>query len=107
MRRLLSALLMSVIALPLLAVRPAQAFDDHEKHERREREARRAVAAHRVYDPYRRDYHAWDVRERRAYREYLAERHRSYVAYERQRAAQRRAYWRWRHEREERLEHRR
>jgi hypothetical protein len=29
------------------------------------------------------------------------------VRYQRQRLAERRAYWRWRHEREERLEHRR
>jgi hypothetical protein len=61
----------------------------------------------RTYDPYRRDYHAWDRREERAYRSYLAERHRAYVTYQRQKLAQRRAYWRWRHEREERFEHRR
>jgi hypothetical protein len=65
------------------------------------------ITIHRVYDPYRRDYHVWNRREREEYREYLAARHRRYVAYERQRAAERRAYWRWRHEREERLEHRR
>jgi hypothetical protein len=61
----------------------------------------------RIYDPYRRDYHTWDQREEHAYRAYLAERHRSYVTYQRQRLAQRRAYWHWRHEREERLEHER
>jgi len=61
----------------------------------------------RIYDPYRRDYHVWDQREDRAYRAYLAERHRSYVTYRRQRLAERRAYWRWRHEREERVEHER
>lgn len=58
----------------------------------------------RVYDPYRRDRHYWDAREQRAYREYLAERHHRYVIYRRQSLAERRAYWRWRHEREERLE---
>ena len=58
----------------------------------------------RVYDPYRHDYHRWDRGEERAYRAYLAERHRSYVTYHRQRLAERRAYWHWRHEREERLE---
>jgi len=58
----------------------------------------------RVFDPYRHDYHRWNAAERRSYREYLAARHRRYVAYERQRAAERRAYWHWRHER---LEHRR
>jgi hypothetical protein len=65
------------------------------------------VTNRRVYDPYRRDYHVWDRGERRAYREYLSERHQRYLAYERQRAAERRAYWRWRHERQERLEHER
>jgi hypothetical protein len=49
----------------------------------------------------------WTRDEQRAYREYLTERHRAYVAYEHQRAAERRAYWHWRHEREERLEHER
>jgi hypothetical protein len=58
----------------------------------------------RVYDPYHHDYHVWNQREQRMYRAYLAERHRSYIAYRRQRLAERRAYWRWRHER---LEHER
>src|SRR5262249_20698883 len=58
----------------------------------------------RVYDPYRHDYHYWDRREERAYRAYFAERHRSYLAYRHQQLAQRRAYFRWRHEREERLQ---
>jgi hypothetical protein len=61
----------------------------------------------RTYDPYRRDYHTWDGREEHRYRVYLAERHHAYVSYRRQREAERRAYWRWRHERDERLEHRR
>ena len=65
------------------------------------------TARRRVNDPYRRDYHVWNRREQQQYREYLAERHRAYVAYLRQRAAERRAYWHWRHEREERREHRR
>jgi hypothetical protein len=59
----------------------------------------------RIYDPYGRDYHYWDRVEERRYRAYLAERHHAYVAYQRQRLAERRAYWRWRHEREERREH--
>ncbi len=65
------------------------------------------TASRRVYDPYRRDYHVWTRAENRAYRSYLAERHRAYVAYQRQRLAERRAYWRWRHERAERIEHER
>jgi hypothetical protein len=61
----------------------------------------------RVYDPYRRDYHYWDRVEERRYRAYLAERHRAYVRYERQRLAERREYWRWRHHEHEEWEHRR
>jgi hypothetical protein len=57
----------------------------------------------RVYDRSHRDYHVWDSREDREYRQFLAERHRRYVAYARQRRAQQSAYWEWRHER---LEHR-
>ena len=60
----------------------------------------------RVYDPYRRDYHDWDRVEERRYRGYLAARHRAYVGYERQRLAERRAYWRWRHHEHEEREHR-
>jgi hypothetical protein len=60
-----------------------------------------AAVVIRVYDPYHHDYHRWDRAEQARYREYLRERHRSYVAYEHQRAEQRRAYWRWRHEHDE------
>jgi hypothetical protein len=67
----------------------------------------RASLTVRIFDPFRHDYHAWNRREDRAYRSYLASRHRAYVRYERQRLADRRAYWRWRHEREERFERRR
>lgn len=96
MRRLISALLLStsaIIAVPLGAsgaVPPST-----------------TTAPHRVYDPYRHDYHRWTRAEERSYRSYLAERHRAYMAYQRQRAAERRAYWRWRHDRHERLEHER
>lgn len=69
--------------------------------------AHRRVVRVRVYDPYRRDYHKWSRDEDRAYRAYLSERHRRYVGYQRLRLNERRAYWHWRHEREERLEHRR
>ncbi|HEV3060218.1 MAG TPA: hypothetical protein VGY48_18380 [Vicinamibacterales bacterium] len=56
----------------------------------------------RVYDRRHRDYHVWDGREDREYRQYLTERHHRYVAYARQRRAQQSAYWQWRHERLER-----
>src|SRR5579872_2803930 len=96
MPRLFSALIMTTtLAVPMIASTRAWAGEPRA----------RATITLRIYDPYRRDYHAWDSGEERAYRAYLAERHRSYVTYQRQRLAQRRAYWRWRHEREERLEH--
>ena len=58
----------------------------------------------RIYDTGHHDYHRWTSREQHAYREYLESRHLAYVRYARQRAQERRAYWRWRHER---LEHER
>jgi hypothetical protein len=94
MRRTCSALVLTAaLALPLAV--PPGAFA-----------GTRAIGTIvvRVYDPYRHDYHRWDRGEEHSYREYLAARHRRYVAYQRQRAAERRAYWHWRHEREERLE---
>ena len=95
MRRLVSAVLV-IAAIALATPTSGFASERHYRH--------RAVSV-RVYDPYRHDYHRWDNDEERAYRAYLAQRHRSYVTYRRQRLAERRAYWRWRHEREERLEH--
>jgi hypothetical protein len=62
------------------------------------------TVGHRVYDRDHHDYHVWDSRENRSYRQYLIERHRRYVAYSRQRRLQQSAYWQWRHER---LEHER
>src|SRR5580704_13158364 len=47
------------------------------------------VGRHRVYDRDHRDYHAWNRREDRAYRQYLAERHLRYVRYARQQRVQR------------------
>lgn len=96
MRRLISALLVSaaaVLSVPSISAAAGPAST--------------TTAPHRVYDPYRHDYHSWTRDEERAYRAYLAERHHAYVAYRKQQAAERRAYWHWRHEREERLEHER
>ena len=89
MRRILAALLATAAITPAVAT-TASAASVH------------SAVVVRVYDPYRHDYHRWDGRERRAYRAYLNERHRSYITYRRQRLAERRAYWHWRHER---LEH--
>ena len=92
MRRMWSVLILSAtLAGPISATRlfaaPAATGD--------------AAIVVRVYDPYHHDYHRWDRAEQARYREYLRERHRSYVAYRNQREAERRAYWHWRHEREE------
>ena len=50
-----------------------------------------------VYDPYRNDYHRWDGREQRAYRQYWEERHRKYRKYGRLNDGEKREYWDWRH----------
>jgi uncharacterized protein YecT (DUF1311 family) len=88
------------VSAALLAPMGAFAFaspqDDHERHEREE---------HRVYDPYRKDYHNWDQRENEAYRHWLEERHEAYVDYERLKHKEQRAYWNWRHNHEEHEEH--
>jgi hypothetical protein len=54
----------------------------------------------RYYDRDRRDYHAWNEAESRAYRHWLMEerRERRYRELRRLNAEQQRAYWRWRHE---------
>src|SRR5437899_12105831 len=96
MRRIFSALVMTTtLAAPFVV--PTSAFAG----ERRET----VTITARTYDPYRRDYHVWDRREERAYRAYLAARHRAYVMYQRERLAQPRSSWRWRPEREERSAH--
>ena len=96
MRRVFSALLMTAtMAAPMMV--PAQALANGSGVS--------ATVTFRVYDPYRHDYHPWGPHEEHRYRVYLAERHRAYLAYERQRVADRRAYWRWRHEREEHERH--
>ena len=56
----------------------------------------------RLFDRSHRDYHNWNDSEDRSYRAYLAERHRRYVVFERQRRAQQTAYWRWRHAHQDR-----
>lgn len=99
MRRAISAVL---LAASLGMAAPAVAFDDGATPT-----ILKAADVHVrvVLDPFRHDYHRWTPAEERTYRGYLAERRRSYVSYERQREAERRAYWRWRHEREEQREH--
>ena len=98
MRRVFSAVLVTAsLAAPIIGVTSASAGEPRVH----------ANITLRIFDPDHHDYHAWDQREERAYRQYLAERHRRYVTYQHQRLAEQRAYWRWRHERGERIEHER
>ena len=55
---------------------------------------------HRYYDRERRDWHAWNENENRAYRHWLMEERREqrYREYRRLKANEQRAYWRWRHD---------
>lgn len=52
----------------------------------------------RVYDPGHKDYHNWDDREDKAYRQYLTDQHMKYHDYKHISKAQQRAYWNWRHD---------
>ena len=52
----------------------------------------------RLHDRDRDDYHVWNEGEERAYRAYLAERHREYVDYHRLNRHDQADYWHWRHD---------
>jgi hypothetical protein len=56
-----------------------------------------AGCAARIYDEPRQDYHHWNGREERAYRVYLAERHREYREFGRLERRDQEEYWEWRH----------
>jgi hypothetical protein len=51
----------------------------------------------RIRDRDHGDYHAWNDREDRAYRQFLAERRREYRDFFRLRDREQREYWSWRH----------
>jgi hypothetical protein len=51
----------------------------------------------RIYDEPNRDYHRWDAREDRAYREYLREQRREYREFRVLDRRDQEGYWRWRH----------
>jgi hypothetical protein len=55
------------------------------------------VDTHRYYDRDARDYHQWNDQEDRAYRAYLTEQHREYRGFAKNKAAQQREYFKWRH----------
>ena len=52
----------------------------------------------RYYDRDGRDYHTWNDHEDRAYRAYLGEQHREYVAFPKVKRSQQTEYFRWRHQ---------
>ena len=55
------------------------------------------VARVRLYDEPGRDYHRWNSREDRAYREFLREMRREYREFRRLSRSDQEEYWRWRH----------
>lgn len=54
-----------------------------------------------VYDEPYATQRVWDGREQAAYRRWEAERRMEHVEYQRRSAAERRAYWQWRHDHQE------
>ena len=58
------------------------------------------VKTRRYYDPYHKDYHAWNGDEDRAYRHWATEeRHETQVRdFNRLKRQQQGEYWRWRHD---------
>jgi hypothetical protein len=77
-------------ALPQRGEGPAPSTTERRQEERRFRDA------------YRNDEHVWDAREEQLYREYLAEHHMRFREFWRLNARQQRAFWVWRHQRDER-----
>ena len=56
----------------------------------------------RVYDEPHRDYHRWNGEEERMYRQYLTERHRTYIEFRVLDRGDQDDYWRWRHDHDRR-----
>ena len=74
-----SLFLSAALMAPVGALAVPRPQDEHERHEQEEHQRR-------AYDQQYRDYHNWDSREDRAYRQWLAERNRDYVDYDQLRA---------------------
>lgn len=51
----------------------------------------------RLYDRTHKDYHVWDNREHRTYRQHLTNQRKKYRAFSEQSPRQQDAYWNWRH----------
>ncbi len=54
----------------------------------------------RIYDPYRRDYHAWDANEQAYYSQWARQHRYENREYSQLNARQQRQYWQWRHKHE-------
>jgi hypothetical protein len=55
------------------------------------------AANERVYDPYWRDYHSWNPRERRYYQQWELGSNRDHVDFPNRTPGDQLAYWQWRH----------
>lgn len=93
-----SFFLSAALMAPVGALAMPKPQDEHERHEQEEHNRR-------AYDQEYRDYHNWDSREDRMYRQWLAERNYNYVDYDRLRPDDQREYWKWRHKQEKRERH--
>ena len=51
----------------------------------------------RYYDTDEKDYHVWSTGEDRAYRIYLGEVHRDYIAFPKVKVVEQKEYFKWRH----------
>lgn len=78
--------------------------DDHAKHADKDRDHDRDNQG-RIYDPYRRDYHAWDSNEQRYYGQWAASHRYQNREYAQLNARQQRDYWKWRHQHEKDRDH--
>jgi hypothetical protein len=61
--------------------------------------AARATYGVRFYDGNHGDYHSWDDREDRSYRQYLGEKHEDYRDFSKLNHNEQNDYWNWRHSR--------
>lgn len=101
-----SIALMGALALPAAMVaqdrdhddnRARQADRDHDRN--KDKVHRDRDEQGRYYDPYRRDYHAWDTNEQAAYSQYAQEHRWQNREYSQLSNRQRNQYWKWRHQR--------
>jgi hypothetical protein len=93
-RWIASLFVSAALVVPIGAMATPRPQDDHERQEREEHERR-------MYDQEHRDYHQWDEHEERMYREWLRQRNFAYIDFDQLTPRDQRAYWHWRHEKQE------